>query len=43
MILLDGSTLSDKKLNRLRDQIKEYIDIGSRTPRLDIILVGRFW
>lgn len=40
MILLDGSTLSDKKLNRLRDQIKEYIDIGSRTPRLDIILVG---
>ena len=40
MILLDGSTVSEKKLNRLKKQIGEYIDIGSRTPRLDIILVG---
>lgn len=40
MILLDGSTISEKKLGRLKDRIKEYIDIGSRTPRLDIILVG---
>ena len=40
MILLDGSTISEKKLNIIKGQIKEYIDIGSRTPRLDIILVG---
>ncbi len=40
MILLNGKQLSQKIANTLKSKISVYIDSGSRTPRLDIILVG---
>jgi len=40
MILLDGKAVSQKILKSLKSQIDGYIDIGSRVPRLDIIIVG---
>ncbi len=40
MILLDGKAVSQKILKNLKSQIDRYIDIGSRVPRLDIIIVG---
>lgn len=40
MILLDGNAISQKILSKIKSQISEHIDSGSRTPRLDIILVG---
>jgi len=40
MILLDGSAVSQKIIKELKNKIDGYIDIGSRVPRLDIIIVG---
>lgn len=40
MILLDGKAVSQKILKELKFKIDTYIDIGSRVPRLDIIIVG---
>lgn len=40
MILLDGRAVSQKILKELKNKIDGYIDIGSRVPRLDIIIIG---
>lgn len=40
MILLNGKEVSQKIVDTLKSKILVYIDSGSRTPRLDIILVG---
>jgi len=40
MTLLDGKVTSQKILDSLKDEIRNHIDLGSRIPRLDILLVG---
>lgn len=40
MILLNGKEVSQKTIDALKSKISVYIDSGSRTPRLDIILAG---
>jgi len=40
MTLLNGKEVSQKIVDTLKSKISVYIDSGSRTPRLDIILVG---
>lgn len=40
MILLNGKEVAQKIVDTLKSKISVYIDLGSRTPRLDIILVG---
>jgi methylenetetrahydrofolate dehydrogenase (NADP+)/methenyltetrahydrofolate cyclohydrolase len=40
MSLIDGKYLASLTYSKLKEQIKEYTSLGSRMPRLDIILIG---